>query len=707
MPDPEPDDRTTRLGAMPRRLRRVVARILRHPAATMEQFVLLREHVDLTQRSTHQLASEHAAERDSLRHDMQLLRHAVHVLTLELANVRHDLTARENLAHESWDRIGTTMGALVEHVATSGADGSATDGPLVSIVVPVRDRPEQLRQAVRSVLAQTYQGWELVIVDDGSVVPVSLVLGIDLDDPRIRVVRIDPSGASVARNRGLRECAGALVAFLDSDNWWLPSRLADAVDGLPPAAGWAFDQQLVLDSGSPPQYVRNTLNPLSELADANFIDLGTVLVRRTLLEQLGDGSGPGLAPFDESLPRLADWDLVIRLNALTPPARIPRIGQVYDGTRPDRISSREPWGPAFHAIRRRVIGQPAAGLRVLVSEWHFPQVTETYIQADIVGLRALGAEVEVWSDEGVAAAYEPGVTWRRGDLAEHIADFRPNLVLTHWLHVGRDHREVTRSLGIPHAVRCHGFDHNDEVIAELARDPGVALHLFPHMMGGLEDHPNVTAHPVGFDPERISPTADKDRTLVVRLSAGLLTKDLDTFFLTARRCPDFRFVLGVGHAYQAEHKVEELIQRAQELGSPVEIVTDLGYGEAAELTARAGIYLHTHGVDHVLGMPISPIEAMASGSLVLARSLNGSDYLASGAIRYDGTDAVARADRAAAIVNATTTWSDERWADQRRRALDAAWGRHPADLVVHELLTAWTNQFGAALSRRSLPSGAR
>lgn len=645
----------------------------------MEQFAILAERIDQLQEKTTTLTAR----------DLLLLRHSI---------------------DEMHRDIGATLGSLVEHVAAASPPRLSEGGPLVSIVLVVRNRPHLLPRAVASVVAQTYPYWELVVVDDGSEIPVSDVLS--LDDSRVRLLRIEPSGASAARNRGLQECSGELVTFIDSDNWWFPRRLEGAVGALPPGTAWGFDQQVVLSTSSPPQHVRDTARPLSELAGGNFIDLGAIIVDREFLEGLPspDGSASVGTPFDESLRRFSDWDLVLRLADAATPARIPLIGQVYDGTRADRISSAEPWGPAFHTIRRRVIGQPATGLRILLAEWHFPQVTETYIQADIAGLRALGAEVEVWSDEGVAVTYEPGVPWRRGDLADHIADFRPDLVLSHWLHVGLKHREVTRPLGIPHAVRCHGFDYDEGTIAALTGDPGVAVHLFDHMLGDFAGHPNVTSHPVGFDPQRISPTEHKDRRLVVRLSAGLHTKDLDTFLLTAARCPGFRFVLGIGHSYNAEHKTDELIERARELGPSVEVVTDLGYREAAELTMRAGIYLHTHGEDHRLGMPISPIEAMASGALVLARSLNGSEYLGAGALRYDGADAGARADHAAALVNATLTWTDDRWAEQRRLALDASWVRHPADLVVHGLLATWADRFGLAvgeLSRPTLPSGAR
>ena len=181
--------------------------------------------------------------------------------------------------------------------------------------------------------------------------------------------------------------------------------------------------------------------------------------------------------------------------------------------------------------------------------------------------------------------------------------------------------------------------------------------------------------------------------MVVRLTAGLTTKDLETFLLTAQRCPDHRFVLGMAHSYLVEEQTEAIVQLARDLDSPAEVLVDLDYAKAAELTMAAGTYLHTHGESHRLGMPVSPLEAMAAGAYVLARDLPGSEYLGTAAARYAGATAEARADHAAALVNDTLTWSDERWASQRRMALDHAWSRHPADLVAADLVDTWRRRF--------------
>jgi glycosyltransferase involved in cell wall biosynthesis len=97
--------------------------------------------------------------------------------------------------------------------------------PLVSVVIPVYNRAHLLGRAIRSVLAQTFQNLELVVVDDGST-DGSAGAVAPFEDPRIRVIRLPRNrGVSRARNIGIQDARGHLVAFLDSDDEWLPDKL--------------------------------------------------------------------------------------------------------------------------------------------------------------------------------------------------------------------------------------------------------------------------------------------------------------------------------------------------------------------------------------------------------------------------------------------------------------------------------------------------
>lgn len=97
--------------------------------------------------------------------------------------------------------------------------------PLVSVVIPTRNRPEVVCRAARSALAQTYSNLEVVVVVDGPD-PSTVTALSRLNDPRMRIVALEENvGGSEARNIGVRESLGEWVALLDDDDEWLPKKI--------------------------------------------------------------------------------------------------------------------------------------------------------------------------------------------------------------------------------------------------------------------------------------------------------------------------------------------------------------------------------------------------------------------------------------------------------------------------------------------------
>jgi glycosyltransferase involved in cell wall biosynthesis len=102
--------------------------------------------------------------------------------------------------------------------------------PLVSINMPAYNRADTILRAIRSIQAQTFTDWELIIVDDGSTDnTVELIEGCD---PRLKLIRQENQGMAGARNTALRASTGAYIAFLDSDDEWLPHHLELSVSFL-------------------------------------------------------------------------------------------------------------------------------------------------------------------------------------------------------------------------------------------------------------------------------------------------------------------------------------------------------------------------------------------------------------------------------------------------------------------------------------------
>jgi hypothetical protein len=100
--------------------------------------------------------------------------------------------------------------------------------PRVSAIIPTYNAPHFLVQAVESALAQDYRDYELIVIDDGSGPETHQALEPYMD--RIRYIYQENAGPSAARNRGIRESTGELLAFLDHDDLWLPGKLTAQVE---------------------------------------------------------------------------------------------------------------------------------------------------------------------------------------------------------------------------------------------------------------------------------------------------------------------------------------------------------------------------------------------------------------------------------------------------------------------------------------------
>jgi len=199
--------------------------------------------------------------------------------------------------------------------------------PRVSIITPVWNRASLVQQAVASALAQTFTNFELIIADDGST-DDSAARAMSSGDPRVSVLRLEHSGSpAVTRNAALRHARGRYVAFLDSDDQWLPDKLAQQVRLLDARrdAGLVFGLASYFgesrergEVGPKAQRVPESIFDLL-LMQGNFIQVSTVLVRREICELLGG--------FDESeaFRAVEDYDLWLRVTKRYPALFIPRV----------------------------------------------------------------------------------------------------------------------------------------------------------------------------------------------------------------------------------------------------------------------------------------------------------------------------------------------------------------------------------------------
>lgn len=184
---------------------------------------------------------------------------------------------------------------------------TSSQAPAVSVIVPTHQRRRLVVRAVESVLSQLFQDLELIVVDDGSTDGTGRDLATFGDS--VRLLQQPNRGAAAARNTGLAVARGELVAFLDSDNSWLPEHLALLVDALDQNPEAVLSSSLAERSRGKPQArsaAARVREPLPRLLIGNTVgSLSTVVARREAVIAAGG--------FNESLRVAEDADLWVRL----------------------------------------------------------------------------------------------------------------------------------------------------------------------------------------------------------------------------------------------------------------------------------------------------------------------------------------------------------------------------------------------------------
>jgi glycosyltransferase involved in cell wall biosynthesis len=198
--------------------------------------------------------------------------------------------------------------------------------PLVSVIIPNYNYGRYLEQAIGSALAQDYPSVEVVVVDDGSTDASSEVAA--RFGGRIRWIQQQRQGVAAARNRGVEESRGELVAFLDADDYWSPRKLSRQVAAMGRGAVMAYcglefvsiagDRLGVSVSGPRGRILRDIVL----LRSAASPGLGsTALIRRDALERAGG--------FDPAVSTSTDWDLWRRLSCRGEVEYVPEVLASY------------------------------------------------------------------------------------------------------------------------------------------------------------------------------------------------------------------------------------------------------------------------------------------------------------------------------------------------------------------------------------------
>jgi len=219
--------------------------------------------------------------------------------------------------------------------------------PEVSVIVPTFNSERFIAQTIGSVFAQTFRGFEILVVDDGSI--DGTIAAIPKNDPRVRIFRQENAGVAAARNTGIKNAKGRYIAFLDHDDFWHPQKLAAQLESFRrrPEIGVVYGEFKNWVDGTEACFPERTLDPddvvetlsgwiYHQLLLTNWVLLTTAMFRAEVIDKTGF--------FDESLPPADDWDYVIRASRRYKFCKLRQVialYRVHHGQASRRVSSKD------------------------------------------------------------------------------------------------------------------------------------------------------------------------------------------------------------------------------------------------------------------------------------------------------------------------------------------------------------------------------
>jgi glycosyltransferase involved in cell wall biosynthesis len=206
----------------------------------------------------------------------------------------------------------------------------------VSVIIPTFNRAEKVARAISSVFGQTFNDYELIVVDDGSEDETDEALS--QFDSRITMIRHPVNmGVSAARNTGIKASQSRLIAFLDSDDYWLPEKLETQVQFFKenPEAVVCQAEEIWVRNGARVNPWNKHLKPTGYIFERSLklcvVSPSAVMIKREIFNEVG--------LFDEDFPVCEDYDLWLRIGCRYPIHLIDKHMLVKEGGHADQLSS--------------------------------------------------------------------------------------------------------------------------------------------------------------------------------------------------------------------------------------------------------------------------------------------------------------------------------------------------------------------------------
>ena len=212
---------------------------------------------------------------------------------------------------------------------------------LYSVVIPTHRRPEQVRDAVDSVMAQSDPRFELLVVCDGDDPETQAALLPFLSDRRIHIIKQTHAGVSTARNTGIAAARGTWIAFLDDDDRWHPEKLARQAAFMA-ATGYLASQcdEIWIRNGTRVNAMKKHAKPsgwiFPQAVERCCVSPSAVMLHRSLFARIG--------LFNPDFPVCEDYELWLRLALAYPVGNLPMALLTKYGGHADQLSRR------FHSM---------------------------------------------------------------------------------------------------------------------------------------------------------------------------------------------------------------------------------------------------------------------------------------------------------------------------------------------------------------------
>ena len=251
---------------------------------------------------------------------------------------------------------------------------------LVSVIIPTYNRAHLIKRAIQSVLNQTVSDFELIIVDDGSDDDTASVVGSCIDDRIIYVKQKQNRGQNAARNKGLERATGYYIAFLDSDDEWMPLMLEKQITnikkGYGPSCSYSWAGRKVSDDIIPVYPFSLEGNVYKEALRQGFVShMITLMIDKECLKTV--------MGFDENMNVCDDDDFCLRLAKHFPFFLVPEPLAIIHVTKNSVISDSEIYAKGWDKLISKFENEIVRNCGDLVMTWHRLRVGSLYANANL------------------------------------------------------------------------------------------------------------------------------------------------------------------------------------------------------------------------------------------------------------------------------------------------------------------------------------